>query len=52
MKKKSALILISGGIYSPVAAKILKENGYTFECLETQRIFFEELYIYLVKEKA
>lgn len=32
--------------------KILKENGYSFECLETQKLFFEELYVYLVERKV
>lgn len=50
-KDGKILILFSSLTKKSKVDKILKENGYTFACLETQRIFFEELYVYLVKGK-
>ena len=31
--------------------KILKENNYKFKCLETKKLFFEELFVYLIFNK-
>ena len=51
-KNGKILILFSSLTKKNKVDKILKENRYIFECLETKRIFFEELYVYLIKEKA
>ena len=51
-KNGKILILFSSLTKKNKVDKILKENRYIFEFLETKRIFFEELYVYLIKEKA
>lgn len=49
-KDGKILILFSSLTKKNKVDKILKDNGYTFELLETQKLFFEELYVYLIKQ--
>ncbi len=50
--KKDGKILIVFSSLTGNVDKILKKYNYEFECLEEKKLFFETLYIYLIKAKV
>ena len=50
-KNGEILIVFSSLTNKEKVDSILKENNYNFRCLETKKLFFEELYVYLIRVK-
>lgn len=48
-KDGKILMLFSSLTNKPKVDKIIKENGFKFKLLETKKMFFEELYVYLIE---
>ena len=48
-KNGRILIIFSSLTNKKKVDSISKENNYKFKCLETKKMFFEELYVYLIK---
>ncbi|MBI2106380.1 methyltransferase [Candidatus Woesearchaeota archaeon] len=48
-KNGEILIVFSSLTNKEKVDSILNENKYKFKCLETKKMFFEELYVYLIK---
>ena len=47
-KKGQILTVFSSLTHKDKIDKMLKEGGYKFDCLEKKKLFFEELYVYLI----
>ncbi|MBI4158955.1 methyltransferase [Candidatus Woesearchaeota archaeon] len=45
----SILVVFSSLTHKEKVDSILKEKNYKFKCLETKKLFFEELYVYLIR---